>query len=98
MALPKLKDITWVTTDCYGTLIDWEKGILDAFGKEAPSILLRDNRKSDGRQAWDVDRSVQLKHVVALNCTTTACGDRISAFAAAEFTKFSRPTALGTIR
>ena len=35
MAIPKLKDITWVTTDCYGTLIDWEKGILDAFSKEA---------------------------------------------------------------
>ena len=33
--LPKLKDITWVTTDCYGSLIDWEKGILDAFNKEA---------------------------------------------------------------
>ncbi|MEK6278607.1 MAG: HAD family hydrolase [Actinomycetota bacterium] len=24
-----------MTTDCYGTLIDWEKGILDAFHKEA---------------------------------------------------------------
>ncbi len=35
MALPKLKDITLVTTDCYGTLIDWEKGITDAFKKEA---------------------------------------------------------------
>src|SRR5215213_4908054 len=35
MALPKLKDITWVTTDCYGTLIDWEKGILEAFRREA---------------------------------------------------------------
>jgi 2-haloacid dehalogenase len=35
MALPKLKDINWVTTDCYGTLIDWEKGITDAFQKEA---------------------------------------------------------------
>jgi 2-haloacid dehalogenase len=35
MALPKLKDITMVTTDCYGTLIDWEKGITDAFEKEA---------------------------------------------------------------
>jgi 2-haloacid dehalogenase len=35
MPLPKLKDINWVTTDCYGTLIDWEKGILDAFAKEA---------------------------------------------------------------
>ena len=35
MALPKLKDIEWVTTDCYGALIDWEKGIGDAFRKEA---------------------------------------------------------------
>ena len=35
MPLPKLKDINWVTTDCYGTLIDWEKGILDAFGAQA---------------------------------------------------------------
>ena len=33
MALPKLKDIKWVTTDCYGTLIDWEKGIVDAFSR-----------------------------------------------------------------
>jgi 2-haloacid dehalogenase len=35
MALPKLKDIKFVTTDCYGTLIDWEKGITDAFKREA---------------------------------------------------------------
>jgi 2-haloacid dehalogenase len=35
MPLPKLKDIEWVTTDCYGTLIDWERGILDAFAAEA---------------------------------------------------------------
>jgi 2-haloacid dehalogenase len=35
MPLPKLKDIQWVTTDCYGTLIDWEKGITDAFAAEA---------------------------------------------------------------
>ncbi|MDX6617523.1 MAG: 2-haloacid dehalogenase [Solirubrobacterales bacterium] len=35
MALPGLKTIKWVTSDCYGTLIDWEKGISDAFEKEA---------------------------------------------------------------
>jgi 2-haloacid dehalogenase len=35
MPLPKLKDISWVTTDCYGTLIDWERGIIDAFSAEA---------------------------------------------------------------
>jgi 2-haloacid dehalogenase len=35
MALPSLKNINWVTTDCYGTLIDWEKGIVEACNKEA---------------------------------------------------------------
>ena len=35
MALPKLKDITFVTTDCYGTLIDWEKGIIETFSQQA---------------------------------------------------------------
>jgi 2-haloacid dehalogenase/putative hydrolase of the HAD superfamily len=35
MPLPKLKEIQWVTTDCYGCLIDWEKGITDAFRREA---------------------------------------------------------------
>lgn len=33
MALPK--DIKWVTFDVYGTLIDWEKGVTEAFQKEA---------------------------------------------------------------
>jgi 2-haloacid dehalogenase len=33
MALPK--DIEFVTFDCYGTLIDWEQGVYDAFQKEA---------------------------------------------------------------
>jgi len=35
MALPALRTIRWVTTDCYGTLIDWEKGIVDAVNREA---------------------------------------------------------------
>ena len=33
MALPK--DIKLVTFDCYGTLIDWETGVYEAFQKEA---------------------------------------------------------------
>ncbi len=33
MALPK--DIKFVTFDVYGTLIDWEKGVYEAFEKEA---------------------------------------------------------------
>jgi 2-haloacid dehalogenase len=37
MAVPRevKKELEWVTTDCYGTLIDWEKGILEAFREEA---------------------------------------------------------------
>ena len=33
MALPK--DIQFITFDCYGTLIDWETGVFEAFQKEA---------------------------------------------------------------
>ena len=33
MALPK--NIEWITFDVYGTLIDWDKGITEAFVKEA---------------------------------------------------------------
>ena len=33
MAIPK--DITFVTFDVYGTLIDWESGAFDAFSAEA---------------------------------------------------------------
>ena len=29
------KELRWITTDCYGTLIDWEKGIAEAFAAEA---------------------------------------------------------------
>ena len=37
MPLPRevKKEAKWVTTDCYGTLIDWEKGITEAFREEA---------------------------------------------------------------
>jgi 2-haloacid dehalogenase len=33
LALPK--DVRFVTFDCYGTLIDWETGVYDAFQREA---------------------------------------------------------------
>jgi 2-haloacid dehalogenase len=33
--MPLPKDITFVTFDVYGTLIDWEEGVYDAFRKEA---------------------------------------------------------------
>jgi 2-haloacid dehalogenase len=33
--VPLPKDIQFVTFDCYGTLIDWETGVYEAFQKEA---------------------------------------------------------------
>jgi 2-haloacid dehalogenase len=33
--MPLPKDIKWVTFDVYGTLIDWESGVYEAFEKEA---------------------------------------------------------------
>ena len=33
--MPLPKDIKWVTFDVYGTLIDWETGVYEAFEKEA---------------------------------------------------------------
>ena len=50
MALPK--NIEWVTFDVYGTLIDWEKGVVEAFDKEA---------KRDGL-SFDRDQIVSLFH------------------------------------
>ena len=34
-AVPLPKDVKFVTFDCYGTLIDWEAGVHEAFQKEA---------------------------------------------------------------
>ena len=64
MALPKLKDIQWVTTDCYGTLIDWEKGITDAFKAEA---------KRDGisfEAAKDETRTMRLPEIHWIRSTS----------------------------
>ena len=33
--MPLPKDVQFVTFDCYGTLIDWETGVCEAFQKEA---------------------------------------------------------------
>jgi 2-haloacid dehalogenase len=46
--LPLPKDVTFVTFDCYGSLIDWETGAFDAYQKEAE------------RDGFTVDRSVVL--------------------------------------
>ena len=52
--MPLPKDVTFVTFDCYGTLIDWESGAFDAYEKEA------------ARDGFTVDRSVVLPHFVAI--------------------------------
>src|SRR6476646_5569233 len=33
--MPLPSDIKWITFDVYGTLIDWDKGVMEAFKKEA---------------------------------------------------------------
>ncbi|MDX6731571.1 MAG: 2-haloacid dehalogenase, partial [Baekduia sp.] len=48
MALPK--NIQWVTFDVYGTLIDWESGVADAFQREAK----RDGFTIDRTQVVDL--------------------------------------------
>jgi 2-haloacid dehalogenase/putative hydrolase of the HAD superfamily len=53
MALPK--NIEWVTFDVYGSLIDWDKGITEAFQKEAAR---------DGF-TLDKDRIVPLFHEIS---------------------------------
>ena len=40
--MPIPKNVTFVTFDVYGTLIDWETGIYEAFAKEAAARRLRD--------------------------------------------------------
>ena len=46
--MPLPKDVTFVTFDCYGTLIDWESGAFDAYQTEAE------------RDGFTVDRNVAL--------------------------------------
>ena len=44
--MPLPKDVRFVSFDCYGTLIDWESGALDAYQKEAD------------RDGFTIDRNV----------------------------------------
>ncbi len=50
MALPK--DVKFVTFDCYGSLIDWETGVYDAFQKEAD------------RDGFTIDRDVLIPRFI----------------------------------
>ena len=50
MALPK--DVKFVTFDCYGSLIDWESGVYDAFQNEAD------------RDGFTIDRDVLIPRFI----------------------------------
>lgn len=52
MALPK--DVKFVTFDCYGTLIDWETGVYEAFQKEAD------------RDGFTIDRAVLIARFIEI--------------------------------
>lgn len=54
--MPIPKNVTWVTFDVYGTLIDWESGIYEAFVKEADR---------DGFQMVDRAELIALFHEVS---------------------------------
>jgi 2-haloacid dehalogenase/putative hydrolase of the HAD superfamily len=56
MPLPRevKKEAKWVSTDCYGTLIDWESGVYEAFQREAD------------RDGFTIDRDVLIPRFVEI--------------------------------
>jgi 2-haloacid dehalogenase/putative hydrolase of the HAD superfamily len=57
MALPK--DVKFVTFDCYGTLIDWETGVFEAFQKEADKDGFTINRDELIPRFIEIQREIQ---------------------------------------
>ncbi len=57
MALPK--DVQFVSFDCYGTLIDWETGVYDAFQKEADRDGFTIDRDALVPRFVEVQREIQ---------------------------------------
>jgi 2-haloacid dehalogenase len=52
--VPLPKDIQFITFDCYGTLIDWETGVYEAFQKEAD------------REGFTIDRDVLVPRFIEI--------------------------------
>jgi 2-haloacid dehalogenase len=52
--VPLPKDVKFVTFDCYGTLIDWETGVYEAFQKEAD------------RDGFTIDRDVLVPRFIEI--------------------------------
>ena len=57
MALPK--QISLVTFDVYGTLIDWETGVYDAFQKEAARDGFTIDREELIRNFHEIERDIE---------------------------------------
>ena len=57
MALPK--QVTLVTFDVYGTLIDWETGVYDAFQKEAARDGFTIDREELIRNFHEIEREIE---------------------------------------
>jgi 2-haloacid dehalogenase/putative hydrolase of the HAD superfamily len=57
MALPK--KIEFVTFDCYGTLVDWETGVFEAFEKEAKRDGFTVNRDELIPRFIEIQRDIQ---------------------------------------
>jgi len=57
--MPLPKDIQFVSFDCYGTLIDWETGVYEAFQKEADKDGFTINRDALVPRFIEVQRKIQ---------------------------------------
>ena len=57
--MPLPKNVEFVTFDCYGTLIDWETGVYDAFQKEADRDGFTIERGELIPRFIDVQREIQ---------------------------------------
>ena len=58
-----MSDYNWITFDCYGTLIDWEKGITGSFEKiaMASGVLLDRNQVLKLYRKYERDEEMQYK-------------------------------------
>ncbi len=57
--MPLPKDIKFVTFDCYGTLIDWETGVFEAFEKQADRDGLTLDRDTFIPRFIEIQREIQ---------------------------------------
>jgi 2-haloacid dehalogenase/putative hydrolase of the HAD superfamily len=57
--VPLPKDIKWVTFDVYGTLIDWETGVYEAFKKEADRDGFTIDRDDLIARFHEIEREIQ---------------------------------------